>query len=66
MMNDPMVHEIDLKEDCVYIVREGSITRLQPMAHGTDVIEWHRSSVRDVVRTHRVRLNGDKIISENP
>ena len=64
-MNDPMVHEIDLKENAVYIVKAGSITQLLPMEHGTDEIIWNKSNM-DVVRTHRVRLNGDKIISENP
>lgn len=66
MMSESMVHEIDLREDSVYIVKAGHITKLQPMAHGTDKIEWHLSSVRDVVRSHRVRLGNDKIISENP
>lgn len=62
--DEDMIAEIDLHEDGAYVVKEGRLTKLTPMSHGTDEICWNKGLVLDVVRSHRVRLNGQKEISE--
>ena len=65
MTNEPMIHEIDLKEDAVYIVSRGSVTILEPMEHGTDQITWNKNNSFEVVRSHRIRTNGVVKINGN-
>lgn len=63
-INRTMKREIDLRQDAIYVVVNGSITILDKMLHGTDTIHWNRGNV-DVERSQRIRCNGDKIVSGN-
>lgn len=65
MAQNDMKAEIDLMEDALYVVKEGELTKLSPMDHGTDEIVWNKGIVLDVVRSHRIRLKGSKIIQEH-
>lgn len=56
-INALMKREIDLHENGIYIVSDGSFTKLAPLESGTDEIAWEKSSVRNVSRTQKVRLN---------
>ena len=63
--DEDMIAEIDLRENAVYVVKDGIHTKLNPMESGTDEIVWKRGSVLDVVRSHRIRLGHSKEIGEN-
>lgn len=63
---EEMTVEISLYENCVYVVKDGHLTKLSPMAHGVDEVSWKNGKVLDVIRSHRVRLGNVEIIEENP
>lgn len=63
--DDEMIAEIDLRENCAYVVRDGQLTKLSPMSHGVDEVSWKDGKVLDVIRSHRIRLGNVSIISEN-
>lgn len=62
MMSESMVHEIDLKENAVYAVVDGNITKITAMENGNDEIVWKNGRVLDVVRSHRIRVGTKKEI----
>lgn len=48
--------KIDLNENAIYVVKDGSMTKMLPMSHGEDRIVWNKGTVLDVVRSQRIRL----------
>ena len=53
---------IDLKEDAVYIVKDGKKTKVTPKEFGQDIIIWKNGKVLDVDRSERVRIEGQEVI----
>lgn len=47
---------INLQENAVYVVNDGHLTKMLPIAHGEDRIVWNKGNVLDVVRSERIRL----------
>lgn len=62
--DEDMIAEIDLRENAVYVVKDGVHTKLNPMQQGTDEIVWKHGVVLDVVRSSRIRLGYAKEIGD--
>lgn len=47
-------------ENAVYIVKDGRVTKVDPpeSGHGTDEIKWKDGQVLDVIRSGRIRIDG--------
>lgn len=60
-----MIAEIDLRENAVYVVKDGHCTKLLPMKSGQDEVIWKDGIVLDVVRSQRIRLGKAMEIGEN-
>ena len=54
--------EIDLIENAVYVVKDGSLTKVTAKKYGKDVIIWKNGKVLDVDRSERVRIEGQEVI----
>lgn len=63
--DEDMIAEINLRDNAVYVVKDGVHTKLNPMQQGTDEIVWKNGIVLDVVRSHRIRLGHTKEIGTN-
>lgn len=61
---EDLIAEIDLRENAVYVVKDGVPTKLNPMIHGTDEIIWQKGIVLDVVRSQRIRVGRSQTIDE--
>lgn len=59
-----MIAEIDLRVNAVYVVKDGTNTKLNPMQQGTDEIIWKQGIVLDVIRSSRIRIGHVKEIGE--
>ncbi|XKH51334.1 DUF3954 domain-containing protein [Chryseomicrobium palamuruense] len=54
--DEDMIAKIDLRENAVYVVKDGAHTKLNPMQQGTDEIIWKQGIVLDVIRSRRIRI----------
>lgn len=54
--------EINLKENAVYIVKKGQLTKVTAKEHGEDLLIWKNGEVLDIDRHVRTRLNGQEEI----
>ena len=54
--------EIDLIENAMYVVKDGSLTKVTAKQYGQDLIIWKDGSVLDIDRSERVRIQGQEII----
>jgi Protein of unknown function (DUF3954) len=54
--------EIDLMENAVYIVKNGSLTKVKAKQFGQDLIIWKNGEVLDVDRSQRTRIEGQEVI----
>lgn len=54
--------EVDLQEDALYIVKDGSLTKVSKKEHGQDLIIWKNGQVLDIDRSQRVRIEGQEVI----
>ena len=57
-----MKAEIDLNNKGIYVVQDGTLTRINPLEHGTDQIIWKDGQVLDIKRETRIRLRGQEEI----
>ena len=57
-----MKAEIDLRENALYIVKNGVLTKVTPKEHGQDIIIWKNGQVLDVDRSERMRIEGQEVI----
>lgn len=57
-----MKAEIDLRENAVYVVKNGKITKVLARQHGEDKIIWKDGKVLDVIRSGRHRVAGQDVI----
>ena len=48
--------EIDLKENAVYVVKNGKITKISAMDFGEHRIIWKNGEVLDIIKSERVRV----------
>lgn len=62
---EELIAEIDLRDNAVYVVKDGYCTKLLPMVSGQDEVIWKNGIVLDVVRSHRIRLGYAKEIGDN-
>jgi len=53
---------VDLREDAVYIVKNGQKTKIKAKTHGQDIIIWKNGQVLDVDRSERLRIDGQEVI----
>ncbi|WP_438310841.1 DUF3954 domain-containing protein [Sporosarcina sp. FA9] len=53
---------VDLKEDALYIVKNGRLTKVSKKEHGQDLIIWKNGQVLDIDRSERVRIEGQEVI----
>ncbi|WP_391123485.1 hypothetical protein [Psychrobacillus sp. L3] len=61
-MSGSNVYQIDLSVNAIYIVQDGHCTMLPAMEFGSDTFIIRNNKILDVIRSKRVRLNGqDKI-----
>ncbi|WP_106494910.1 DUF3954 domain-containing protein [Lentibacillus sp. Marseille-P4043] len=61
-MTDKMKVEVDLHENCLYIVKDGQLTKVQAKEFGQDLIIWKNGQVLDIDRSERTRVNGQEVI----
>ena len=54
--------EIDLRENALYIVKNGALTKVTPKQFGQDVIIWKNGQVLDIDRSERLRIEGQDVI----
>lgn len=59
---EKMTAEINLKENALYVVKNGKLTKLTAKEYGQDLIIWKNGEVLDVDRSQRVRLSGQEEI----
>lgn len=54
MMNDPMVHEIDLYKNAIYAVIDGQVVEIAmpPRGFGQHTFHWENEKVTRVVHNH--------------
>ena len=52
------ITQIDLKENCLYVVTNGVLTRIAPphSGYGKQVVNWRDGRVLDVVKEERQRI----------
>lgn len=53
---------VDLKEDALYIVKGGRLTKVSKKEHGQDLIIWKNGQVLDIDRSQRMRIDGQEVI----
>lgn len=56
------IAEIDLRENAVYVVKKGKLTKVTAKEFGQDVIVWKNGEVLDVDRSQRLRIDGQEVI----
>jgi hypothetical protein len=54
--------EIDLKENAMYLVCNGIVTKVKAKDHGTDEVIWKDGKWLDIIRHDRMRNRGQEII----
>ena len=59
---DKMVTEIDLKEDALYVIKNGLLTKVTAKQFGQDLIIWKNGQVLDIDRSERIRIDGQEVI----
>lgn len=47
---------INLNENSLYIVKNGKVTKIEPIDFGEDKIIWKNGQVLDFIRSERVRV----------
>lgn len=47
---------IDLSENSLYIVKNGKLTKIEPIDFGEDKIIWKNGQVLDFIRSERKRI----------
>lgn len=52
----------DFSEDGLLVIKNGSITRIEPKEHGQDTIIWKNGQVLDIERNERIRIDGQEVI----
>lgn len=53
---------VDLKENAVYVVKQGRLTKVSAKEYGQDLIVWKNGEVLDVDRSQRMRIDGQEVI----
>ena len=48
--------EIDLKENAVYITKNGKIKKIPALEYGEHKIIWKNGEVLDIIKSERVRV----------
>lgn len=56
------VAEVDLRENAVYVVKKGKMTKVTAKEFGKDIIVWKNGEVLDVDRSQRLRIDGQEVI----
>jgi len=59
---DKMVTEIDLKEDALYVIKNGLLTKVTAKQFGQDLIIWKNGQVLDIDRSERIRIEGQEVL----
>jgi len=59
---DKMVAEIDLKEDALYVIKNGLLTKVTAKQFGQDLIIWKNGQVLDIDRSERIRIEGQEVL----
>ncbi|MBP1950267.1 DUF3954 domain-containing protein [Virgibacillus litoralis] len=59
---EKMTVEVDLKEDALYVIKNGHLTKVTAKDHGQDVIIWKNGQVLDIDRSQRLRIEGQEFI----
>ncbi|UFU00352.1 DUF3954 domain-containing protein [Radiobacillus kanasensis] len=59
---EKMSAEISLKEDALFVVKNGQLTKVTAKPHGQDLIIWKNGQVLDIDRSERVRITGQEFI----
>jgi len=59
---DKMVAEIDLKEDALYVIKNGALTKVTAKQFGQDLIIWKNGQVLDIDRSERIRIEGQEVL----
>ncbi len=54
--------EICLKENALYIVKKGKLTKVTAKEYGKDIIIWKNGEVLDIDRSQRLRVDGQSVI----
>ena len=54
--SDSMKAEIDLKENAIYITKNGKITKIPALNFGEHRIIWKNGEVLDIIKSERVRV----------
>jgi hypothetical protein len=61
-MEEGMKAVIDLKENALYIVKDGQMTKVTAKDFGQDLIVWKNGKVLDIDRSQRLRIEGQEVI----
>ncbi|WP_397537828.1 DUF3954 domain-containing protein [Rummeliibacillus pycnus] len=61
-IDEDMIAKVDLCKNAVYIVNDGQLTEVAAKSHGEDIITWKNNKVLDVIRSERIRINGQDMV----